>query len=471
VLLTTTALLLAIAGSASAAPGVPINLNPANWSGNVCCGATAPKAYLDPDGIVHLNGAVTQTSQSGNLNFIGTLPLIGDKPTRAVYTIVHTGSGTRADLTINTSGQIFLIPSSDTNRQFVSLEGITYQPQNTNPVTPINLNGSNWSGSVCCGATGPGAYSTDGETVHLQGAVTQTSSSGSNPDFIGTLPCMRSLPNCGWPADRYVYEIVHTGDGTYADIGIASNGNIFLLPLTGSLTQSDTRFVSLEGISFPVLLFGGVNPNPGWGAPCCGASVGIGATEDQEGFIHLEGAVSQTLCCTPIATLPPGDAPSRNLFFVVHTGSGTFADLSIDTNGQVNVIPASFPRPSDLTFLSLEGITYDAPSPKRFGLRVRHTESQGATVTVTLRKPRLLALLVQVVRKRRLVTVGVVRLGTHPAGRSTIHWTLRVNGRLLPASHYDVSLRALNGKRLSVPAPPGDLTLVVLRNATVRVQR
>jgi hypothetical protein len=78
---------------------------------------------------------------------------------------------------------------------------------------------------------------------------------------------------------------------------------------------------------------------------------------------------------------------------------------------------------------------------------------------------------VQVERKHRLVTLGVVQLGMHPAGRSSIRWNLRVNGRLLPADSYAVSLHALNGKLLSVPTPPGDLTLVVLANGHVRVQK
>lgn len=480
VLLTTTGMLLALAGSASAAPGLPITLNTANGSGKVCCGATAPNAYFDPDGIVHLNGAVTQTSQSGNLNFIGTLPLVGDRPNRVVYTIVHTYGGTYADLSIGTNGQIFLIPSSATGRQFVSLEGINYQAGNTNPVTPINLNGSNWSGNVCCGASGPGAYVTDNNgifsVVHLQGGVTQTSSAsinGSNPDLIGTLPFIPNTGTGGPPDQRTVYTVVHTFGGTYADLAITDSGQIFLIPLTGTLTQSDTRFVSLEGISFPVGFESwGINPdpNPGWSGGCCGALPEIEALEDQEGFIHLVGAVSQTVCCTPIATLPPALAPSRNLFFVVQTFGGTFADLSIGTNGVINVIPASFPKPSNLSFLSLEGITYDAPSPKFFGLRVHGVESHGATVQATLRKPRTLALVVEVVRRHRLVRVGVVHLGTHPAGQSRIHWNLRVNRRFLPAGSYEVSLRALNRKLLSVPSPPGDLTLVVLANGRVRVK-
>ena len=54
---------------------------------------------------------------------------------------------------------------------------------------------------------------------------------------------------------------------------------------------------------------------------------------------------------------------------------------------------------------------------------------------------------------------------------SNIHWNLKVNGRLLQTGRYEVSLDALNGHLLSVPAPPGPLTLVVLANGHVHVQK
>jgi hypothetical protein len=386
--LTTIAVLLAITGSASAAPGLAINLNQANWSGNVStiAGTTAPNAYFDPQSIVHLNGGVTQTNSASvngsNPHLIGTLPDTGDRPNRNVYTIVHTYRGTFADLEISSQGQIFLIPSSATDTHFVSLEGITYQPYNANPVAAISLAGSNWLGNAGFGATAPGAYLTDGNSaaavVHLQGAVTYPSSAPpiTGPTLIGTIPCLLKASNgfCGEsaPADRDVYEIVHTFGGSYADLEINDRGQIFLIPLTGTLTQSDTKFVSLEGISFPVLLYTGVSPNPGWESAIGFGDIGIG--EDREGFIHLEGAVRQTLCCTPIATLPAWATPSRNLWFVVETNAGTFADLSIGTNGVINVIPDTlYGKPSNLSYVSLEGITYDAPSPKLFGLRVHST--------------------------------------------------------------------------------------------------
>ena len=125
---------------------------------------------------------------------------------------------------------------------------------------------------------------------------------------------------------------------------------------------------------------------------------------------------------------------------------------------------------TSLRFLSLEGITYDAASPKFFGLGVRDTERQGATLTAMLRKPRVLALLVQAVRAGRLVKVGLVPLGRRAAGLSRIHWNLHVGGYLLTTGRYEVSLHALNGDLLLVPAAPGPRTLIVLANGQVRLQ-
>lgn len=111
---------------AGGSPRNPLPLNASNWSGNACCGAGAPQWYTDGSGIVHLEGAVTQTSSSGQANLIGTLP-DNARPTRTVFTIVHTDLGTYADLAIGTDGTITLLPSFNTNTGFVSLEGITFR--------------------------------------------------------------------------------------------------------------------------------------------------------------------------------------------------------------------------------------------------------------------------------------------------------------------------------------------------------
>ena len=96
--------ILAMSGSeaplvAQPIPVAPIiSLNFSNWSSSAGFGSAAPGWYKetgleDPD-VVHLQGAVKQTSASGpDANLIGTLPPAAC-PNRVVYTIVHTFDGT-----------------------------------------------------------------------------------------------------------------------------------------------------------------------------------------------------------------------------------------------------------------------------------------------------------------------------------------------------------------------------------------
>ena len=111
-----------------------VSLNTLNWSASAGFGSAAPGWYkevglVDPD-VVHLQGAVKQTSATGpDANLIGTLPPAAS-PNRVVYSIVHTFNGTYADIAINPNGQIGLInprPPAVRDYSFVSLEGITYQ--------------------------------------------------------------------------------------------------------------------------------------------------------------------------------------------------------------------------------------------------------------------------------------------------------------------------------------------------------
>ena len=110
---------------------VPIPVNTLNWSGSACCGSRAPAWYKDRSGVIHLQGAVTQANSSGpGANLLGTLPPAA-RPLANVFTIVHTASGTYADLVVLTNGQIGLLdprPPAVKDYSFVSLEGITYRP-------------------------------------------------------------------------------------------------------------------------------------------------------------------------------------------------------------------------------------------------------------------------------------------------------------------------------------------------------
>ena len=107
-----------------------ISMNSSNWSTPGCCNSRAADWYTDDSGFVHLEGAVTQTNSNSvngsDPNLIATLPAAASPP-QAVYMIVHTLSGTYADLAISPSGQIFMIASPNTNPGFLSLEGITFR--------------------------------------------------------------------------------------------------------------------------------------------------------------------------------------------------------------------------------------------------------------------------------------------------------------------------------------------------------
>jgi len=120
---------------AQSIPVAPIvSLNTLNWSANAGFGSASPGWYkevglVDPD-VVHLQGAVKQTSAIGlGANLIGVLPPAAS-PNRVVYSIVHTFNGTYADIAINPNGQIVLIdpkPPAVRDYSFVSLECITFQ--------------------------------------------------------------------------------------------------------------------------------------------------------------------------------------------------------------------------------------------------------------------------------------------------------------------------------------------------------
>jgi hypothetical protein len=354
------------AGGASAAQAVlaspaPITLNTANWSGNAGFGASSPAWFKDGFGVVHLEGAAKQTSTAGpGANTIGTLPRAA-RPSRNVYVIVHTFLGTYADLEVATNGNINVIDPRTpavTDLSFVSLESVTYRKSGSG-ATGIALNGSNWSGSAGFGATGPAADEV-GSVVHLQGAVKQTSNTGSQQNFVGT------LPRADWPA-RNVFTIVHTFAGTYADLEIDTSGNLNLIDPFGFAVK-DYSFVSLEGVSYtPTAIFNSLAPPwPGLNSANWSANAGFGSSEpgwneDNAGVVHLQGAVTQTSLSGDtnlILTLPQVIRPSRDIYTIVHTFNGTYADLFIDSDGQVRVIAPRSPMTKDYSFVSLEGVTY-----------------------------------------------------------------------------------------------------------------
>ena len=110
-------------------------------------------------------------------------------------------------------------------------------------------------------------------------------------------------------------------------------------------------------------------------------------------------------------------------------------------------------------------------APHSFSLSAHGPARDGAKITAVLHKRRDLVLLVRVVRRHRApAIVGLVPLGTHPAGQSTILWNLRVNQHQLPKGTYLITLHSVTGNVLSPATPPGDQTLIVAANQRVHVR-
>ncbi len=223
--------------------GTAIRVNAANWSQNAGFGSVAPAEYRDSSGYVHLLGAASQVNATGgDPTLLGSLFYGQDIPCVDVYTVVHTYEGTYADLVINNGGEIRLIAPAGAKLSFVSLEGISYFPQEGCPdywhaitLTP------DWSGSAGYSSGVPVADVGPDGIVHLMGAVKRVSTSG-DPNLIGTL-------DVGIRPARTVYTIVHTYGGTYADLSITPDGAVHLLPSS----NTNASFVSLEGITYPLV--------------------------------------------------------------------------------------------------------------------------------------------------------------------------------------------------------------------------
>ena len=359
---------LAMSGSVAPliAQSIPVSpivgLNTLNWSASAGFGSTAPGWYkevglVDPD-VVHLQGAVKQTSAFGSeANLIGTLPPAAS-PNRVVYGIVHTFNGTYADIAINPNGQIALIdprPPAIKDYSFVSLEDITYEQflPVSYPITPNTY----WSPNAGYGSSAPAWYEDGSFDTHLQGAVSQTYSSASN--VLGT------VVSGGAPQNRVIYTIVHTFDGTYADVAINPNGQIALIDPRPPAIK-DYSFVSLEGITYGRGLGGVINPVPvnttNWSASAGFGSAAPGWFKDAFDIVHLVGAAKQTTSAGSgqnlLGTLPAAARPNRVVYTIVHTFNGTYADIAISPNGQIALIDPRPPAVKDYSFVSLEGITY-----------------------------------------------------------------------------------------------------------------
>jgi hypothetical protein len=90
-------------------------------------------------------------------------------------------------------------------------------------------------------------------------------------------------------------------------------------------------------------------------------------------------------------------------------------------------------------------------APASFTLSARGLVRQGVTVKPVLTKPRDIGLVV--FRQPKHMEVGTVSLGSF-SGRPSIHWNLKVHGKLLTSGSYSISVRVFaKGRPTTIPAP------------------
>lgn len=125
-LLTATAFLALLCGDASAASLTYQSLKLFNGWQAYGLGTGAPAAAVDPNGIVHLKGAISQPP-GGGAGIAFRLPKKA-RPNRDVYLPVGLINGQPGRLTIQADGRAFVkgvLDQSDATG-FTSLEGITF---------------------------------------------------------------------------------------------------------------------------------------------------------------------------------------------------------------------------------------------------------------------------------------------------------------------------------------------------------
>jgi hypothetical protein len=104
-------------------------------------------------------------------------------------------------------------------------------------------------------------------------------------------------------------------------------------------------------------------------------------------------------------------------------------------------------------FVTTTALGAGVPAPSSFTLSAPGTVRQGVTIKPVMKKRRDIGLVVFKGPKR--TEVGTVVLGTFSAGRPTIHWNLKVHGKLLGSGSYLISLQVFaNGKPTNTLAPP-----------------
>jgi len=330
------------------------------WTGGPY-GTAPPAASIEPDGMVHLYGAMT-TNGTDPVAF--TLPP-DFRPESNVYVPVDMCSGANGRLDITPDGQVTVQTAGAwSNAQcLTSLDGVSFFPWQYEQWRP--------SGSVYLpispqyGWTG-GPFGTDVPHAQLFDGVVQFAGAMATS---GTTQLAFTLPP-GWRPASNVFIPVDLCGGTNGRLAIKPDGEVFV-QAEGAWLNAQC-FTSLEGASFVV----GYDPNSPPPPPPPGVSVtslslqngwtggpyGTAAPQAQQldYVVHFQGAMATNGTNNVAFQLPPGWRPVYNVFLKVDLCAGHNGQLEIFTNGYAEVYPeGGFSVWSRAQcFTSLDGVSF-----------------------------------------------------------------------------------------------------------------
>jgi hypothetical protein len=131
----------------------------------------------------------------------------------------------------------------------------------------------------------------------------------------------------------------------------------------GSANPAGATTPSASASALPPLALTEIQLNTNnWSAGAGFGSVTPASYVDGDFVTHLQGAVKQISTGGPdpnlIGTIEGFGRPSHDVYTLVHTFAGTYADLGIAPSGQISLIDPRPPAVKDYRFVSFDGVNF-----------------------------------------------------------------------------------------------------------------
>lgn len=349
-----TAMAIGIAGVAPVAQaGVPacvwqpLTLINGWQSGQGAFGTGDPAVCAGTDGMVYVSGSLTAPNGSTSEEF-AVLPS-GYAPAHTDYFTVYTNNGAVGVVRIEPDGSMWAYYGNAT--QFTSLAGISF-PADTAGVQGLMPLLAGWQSAQSPYLTGNPGYFVSNGVAHLDGSVYHPN--GTPQWGSDTAWTFAQLPASATPSHCMTIN-------TYTFAG--GSNDLFIDQTNGAIHGANAQYTSLAGISYPV------SANA-WQPLTLVNSVGLTCDQADSsvgyGVVYLTGYIGVSQGYSgEFAVLPPGQRPAHTLYLNVNatgTGSNDWANLRIDTDGEMSVFNLGGYPPNGVSpggaYFSIAGLSF-----------------------------------------------------------------------------------------------------------------